>query len=399
MKILTYTSLFPNRMQPAHGVFVYQRMAHFARRPGNSVVVVAPVPWVPKFISASNYRKVREIPHEEQIGELTVYHPRYLLVPRISMPLHGLLMFLGSCGLARKLQREHGFAAIDAHYVYPDGFAAALLGRLLALPVVVSARGTDMNLFPRFRLIRPLIKWTLRQVAAGIGVCAPLRDEMCKEGLPPERARVIGNGIDLQRFQPVDRAEARRRLGIPEHATVLVAVGALIPRKGFHLLIPAFARIARVRESYRLYIVGEGDQKKELQELAIQHGVEERVSLVGAWKNEELRYWYSAGNLSCLVSSREGWPNVLLESLACGTPVIATHIWGVPEVIVSPELGVLVEQTVDSIAQGLTTALERPWNRETLIQYARLRTWDVVAEEVEQCLGSCLPPTAENEIL
>jgi len=396
MKILTYTSLFPNEIQPAHGVFVYQRMVHFARRQGNSVVVIAPVPWVPRWISSPSYRTIREIPKEEKIGGLTVYHPRYPLMPRISMPLHGLLMFLGSYGLARKLQREHRFAAIDAHYIYPDGFAAALLGRLLGLPVVVSARGTDMNLFPQFRLIRPLIKWTLSQVVAGIGVCAPLRDELCKFGLPPERASVIGNGIDLLRFQSVDKCEARRHLDIPEDVVMLVAVGALIPRKGFHLLIEAFARIARTRGDVRLYIVGEGDQRNELHSLVAQHAVGERVFLVGARKNEDLRYWYSAADLSCLVSSREGWPNVLLESLACGTPVVATRIWGVPEVIVSPELGVLVDQTVDSIAQGLTTAMQRTWSREMLIGHARLRTWDVVAEEVEQCISSCLHPASRG---
>ena len=394
MNILTYTSLFPNCVQPVHGVFVYQRMAHFARRMGNKVVVVAPVPWVPPWIPNPKYAKVRKIPRKEQLGGLTVHHPRYLLIPKVSMAVHGFLMFLGSFPLVRKLARDEQYAAIDAHYVYPDGFAAMLLGRLLRLPVIVSARGTDMNLFPRFRMIRPMIRWTLRRVAGGIGVCTPLRDAMVAMELPAERAVVIGNGIDLERFKQTERFEARRALGIPEDATVLVAVGALIPRKGFHFLIPAFARVAQTRPNCQLYIVGEGEQRRELEKLSADHGVGERVHLVGGRPNEELQAWYSAADLSCLVSSREGWPNVLLESLACGTPVVATKVWGVPEVIVSPNLGLLVDQSEEAIAKGLNDALGQSWDREALIRHAASRTWDVVAGEVEQYFNSRLNPNA-----
>ena len=365
-------------------------MAHFARRPGNKVVVVAPVPWVPAWVANPKYARVREIPYQEQFGELTVYHPRYLLLPKISMVFHGLLMFLGSRRIVHKLAHSENFTAIDAHYVYPDGFAAILLGRMLKLPVVASARGTDMNLFPSFRLIRPMIRWTLRRVIGGIGVCAPLRDAMVEMGLSSKHSVVIGNGVDLERFRPVEQGAARRSLGLPMDGTVLVAVGALIPRKGLHFLIPAFAKIVQQRPQSQLYIVGEGEQRRELEELAREQGVADRVHLVGGCPNENLQNWYSAADLSCLVSSREGWPNVLLESLACGTPVVATRVWGVQEVIVSPTLGVLVEQSVEAIAQGLKDALDRPWDRQALVRHAGSRTWDVVAEEVEQYLNSRL---------
>jgi len=292
----------------------------------------------------------------------------------------------------RKLQRKNQFAAIDAHYVYPDGFAAILLGRRLRLPVVISARGTDMNLFPRFKLIRPMIRWTLRRVAGGIGVCTPLREAMVEMGLPLKHSTVIGNGIDLERFQPIERGEARRLLGLPAAATVLLAVGALIPRKGFHLLIPTFARIVKEKPNSYLYIIGEGNQRAELETLSKKLGVSDRVCLVGVQPNEELNKWYSSADVSCLVSSREGWPNVLLESLACGTPVVATTVWGVPEVITSPKLGVLVEQNLESITQGLNSALGQQWDRRALIEHARSRTWDVVAKELEHYFFSRLGP-------
>jgi len=396
MKLLTFTSLFPNHNDPEHGIFVYQRLAHFARRAGNSVHVVAPVPWAPPVVSPARYGRTRSIPAREQVGDLTVFHPRYPLVPGISMPLHGLLMFLGSRRVLHRLHAEHCFDLIDAHYVYPDGFAATLAGKMLKLPVVVSARGTDMNLFPRFRSIRPMIRWTLRHAAGGIGVCTPLRDAMIDCSLDAKRATVIGNGVDLSRFEAVPRPEARRRLSIPSGARVCLAIGALIPRKGFHFLLPAFARVAREVPDSLLYIVGEGGQRRELEALAETLGIARQVHLPGKVPNEELRWWYSAADVSCLVSSREGWPNVLLESLACGTPVVATSVWGVPEVITSAALGILVEQNVPAIAAGLMEALATPWDREALIAHARSRTWSVVAEELETFLEERLHDAAHR---
>jgi len=385
MQILTFSSLFPNAADKTFGVFIYQRMAHVNKRNGNTVHVVAPVPYFPSWLKSLRWGALASIPKVEQIGELTVYHPRYLMLPRVSMAVHGLLIFLGSYRLVRSLHKRIAFDCIDAHYVYPDCFAAVLMGKLLRLPVVASARGTDINLFPSFRLVRPMIRWTLKNTAGNIAVCRALGDEMTALGAAKERVVVIGNGVDLDRFQPVVQTEARQKLEIPDDAQVLVAVGALIPRKGFQFLIPALAKIVARFPKLKLYIVGKGDQG-ELQQLARTHSVQDHVNLVGSRANEELKYWYSAADLSCLVSSREGWPNVILESLACGTPVLATGLWGVPEILVSPALGIMVDQNIESIANGLAEALSSKWDSGEILRYARTRTWDVVAQEVNDYL-------------
>lgn len=385
MRILTFTTLFPNSNDESFGVFIYQRMAHVASRPGNHVTVIAPVPYFPRWLKSRRWNAISGIPQVEQIGELTVHHPRYFLLPKVSMYLHGLLIFLGAFFTARRLHRQIFFDCIDAHYVYPDCLAAVLIGKLLKVPVLASARGTDINLFPKFRFLRSMIRWTLRNTDGNIGVCKALADEMITVGAPRDRVSVIGNGVDPQRFQPVDRAQARRQLNIDPQAQVVVAVGALIPRKGYHFLIPAIPAILKLNPRLLVYIVGKGDTR-QLKELAVEHGVEDRVIFVGSRPNEELKYWYSAADISCLVSSREGWPNVVLESLACGTPVVATGLWGVPEILVSPELGLMVQQDVISIAAGINRALQQEWNRDKIVQYARTRTWDVVAEEVEEYL-------------
>lgn len=390
MRALTFTSLFPNSEDPVLGIFICQRMAHFARRAGNQVVVVAPVPYFPTWIGRTRWASFARIPTQETIGGLRVHHPRYLLVPRVSMPLHGLLMFFGSLPTLLRVRRSEYPDCIDAHYVFPDGMAAVLAGKLLGIPAFVSARGTDINLFPRFPLVRTMIRWTLSRATGIIAVCGALKEAMVDLGIPAEKIMVIGNGIDTGRFECLDRQEARRKVQIPREGRVVVAVGALIPRKGYQFLIPAMAKVLRDRADVCLYIVGEGSFRSSLEKLVIDHGLAERVHLVGSRPNEEVALWFNAADVSCLASSREGWPNVLLESLACGTPVVATRVWGVPEVITSPDLGLIVDQEPSSIARGLMSALEKPWDRDLLVRYARTRTWDVVAEEVEQYLNSRL---------
>jgi teichuronic acid biosynthesis glycosyltransferase TuaC len=390
MRILTFTTLFPNPAEPTLGVFIYQRMAHVIRRPGTEVRVVAPVPYVPRWLPLRRFRRMSEIPYEEQKGGLVIYHPRYLLVPKLSMPFHGLLIFLGSFRRLQQLKREMSFECIDGHYIYPDGFAAVLLGKTLHVPVILSARGTDINLFPTFRTIRPMIRWSLSRARGLIAVCGALKQAMVDLGVAPEKVSVIGNGVDLERFRPVERTEARQRLGLPEDGMILVAVGGLIPRKGYHHLIRAFAQNVKQGLKPLLYIVGEGESRAELEKLAQDCRVSDLVQLVGSRPNDELRYWFSAADVSCLTSSREGWPNVLLESMACGTPVVATGVWGTPEVVVSPQLGVIVEQTPESIANGLAVALRKKWDRVAIRRYAESRTWDDVAVEVCDYLTSCL---------
>ena len=390
LRILTFTSLFPNGVRPVLGVFVFQRLSHLSRRPGNEVEVIAPVPYFPRWLRFSRWQKEGQVPREERMGGLTVHHPRYLLLPKVSMPMHGLLMFLGSWRLARKLHRENPIDCIDGHFIYPDCFAAVLLGKLLKVPVVVSARGTDINLYPSFRLIRPMVRWTLSNAAGVISVSRSLGRAIAGLGFPQDRVRVIGNGIDPTRFNPVDPREARTRLNLPQTGPIVVSVGGLIPRKGFHFLIPALAQIAPQFPGLRLYILGEGEYRAKLESLAREFGIQDHVFLPGNIPNEELRYWFSASTVSCLVSSREGWPNVLQESLACGTPVVATNLWGAPEVIVSPDLGLLVEQNVEAIAAALHVALNKTWDRTGIARHAGQRTWEVVADELGDYLSSII---------
>jgi teichuronic acid biosynthesis glycosyltransferase TuaC len=390
MKVLVFTSLYPNNIWPHHGVFVKERMTHFAALEGCEVVVVAPTPYFPPL--KINHRWLfSQVKRSEVIDGLAVHHPRYFMIPKVGMTLHGWLMFLAVLPAIKRLRKAFDFDLIDAHYIYPDGFAAVLLGYVFRRPVVVSARGTDVNLFKEFPLIRRLLRLTLRRADGIIAVCQALKESIAQLGISPARVTVIPNGVDPRKFYPVPREEARKRLGLPD-GRLIVSIGNLIPRKGFDLLIQAFGRLVAESEVKNLYlaIVGEGPARRELESLIAGHGLGDYIRLAGDVPHQDLYLWYNAADLFCLASLREGWANVLLESLACGTPVVATAVWGTPEVIRSDAVGLLAERSAQDMAEKIALALQKTWHSDDIVRYAREHTWDRVTPSVFHVFASVL---------
>jgi teichuronic acid biosynthesis glycosyltransferase TuaC len=389
LRVLTFTSLFPNGADPEQGIFIYQRAAHLAARNGNFVEVVAPIPYFPKWLSwlsVSRWTKAAHAPSVEYIGQLKVHHQRYFLIPKLSMFLHGFLIYVSTRHLIAQLHAEKNFDYIDAHFVYPDGFAAILLARCLRVPVMISARGTDMNVYPNFFLIRRMIRWTLRNADFLVAVSRSLKERMIEQGGADLTVHVIPNGVDTTRFHPVSLEEARRELGIQHIGPLIVSVGSLIESKGHHVLIRAVAQIARSRSDVHLYIFGHGPERDALQRLIESLNIAGQVHLMGKRPNDELHLWFNIATVSCLASTREGWPNVVSESLACGTPVIATNVGGIPEIIDHPELGMIVERTPESFAAAIEQALSKRWDRQAISKRGCARTWDTVAQQIEEVL-------------
>jgi glycosyltransferase involved in cell wall biosynthesis len=314
------------------------------------------------------------------------------MVPKVGMALYGILMFLSVLPVVKRIQQDFNFDIIDAHYIYPDGFAAVLLGHLFRKPVIISARGSDINLFVEFPLIRWLLQYTLHKANKVIAVCQALKDAMVQLEIPQEKIWVIPNGVDMGKFHPFPKGDARKKLALPMDKRVILSVGGLIPRKGFDLLIKALKILFEELHQKNLYlvIVGEGKARKELEQLITSLHLSEYVRLVGDIPHQQLYLWYSAADLFCLASSREGWPNVLLESLACGTPVVAASVWGIPEVIRSEEVGLLTQRNERQLAEKLFLALNKTWRPEAIVRFAREQTWDRVAYTVFQAFTSAL---------
>jgi glycosyltransferase involved in cell wall biosynthesis len=267
------------------------------------------------------------------------------------------------------------FDLIDAHYFYPDGVAAVMLAREFGLPVSITARGTDLNLIPRYTVPRRWIAWAARHADGLVTVCEALKRELVELGIAPERVRVLRNGVDLRLFRPVDRKDARAKLGLT--GPTLLSAGALIPRKGHDLAIEALGRLP----GFRLLIVGDGPMRGELKALAERLGVADRVGFVGAVAHERLPEIYSAGDALVLASSREGWANVLLEAMACGTPVVASDVWGNGEVVASAAAGSLMtDRTPAALAEAVLRLFASPPSRAATRAYAEAFSWDATTE-------------------
>ena len=378
VKLLLFSSLYPNSAQPLHGLFVEQRLLKVLATGRAEARVVAPVPWFPlESPRFGEYATFARVPREEVRNGLDVAHPRFVRVPKMGMSSAPLLMALGALPTLRRI-RESGydFDVIDAHYYYPDGVAAALLGQWLGRPVTITARGTDISLIPEYRLPRAQIRWAAGRSSASIAVCEALKGEMRELGVDDSKVRVLRNGVDLQRFRPLDRIAARRELGLHD-GKWLLSVGLLIERKGHDIAIRALPDLP----GWSLLIAGSGPLQSKLRTLAKELGVEERVRFAGGVPQTELPTYYSAADALVLASSREGWANVLLESMACGTPVVASSVWGTPEVVASDAAGALMpERSPAGLVAALGQLMARYPDRAATRAYAERFDWTATTE-------------------
>lgn len=376
IKTLLFSSLYPSAARPIHGIFVETRLRELIKTGKVQTRVIAPVPWFPfKGERFGDYGLFASTPRFEHRNGLDVYHPRYFLPPKVGMNIAPHTMAMAALPVVKKLLAEgFDFDLIDAHYYYPDGIAAGIIAQKLGKPFVVTARGTDLNLIPEYPYPRKLILQTAQQASGSIGVCQALMDSLQALGAEPHKLHTLRNGVDLQRFVPESRDAARQKLGLHLQHKLLLSVGHLVERKGHYIAIEALPLLP---PDVRLLIAGGGPDKAALQRQAAALGVSDRVQFVGVVPQADLKWWYSAADALTLCSSREGWANVLLESMACGTPVIATNIWGTPDVVSKPDAGVLMaSRTGQGLADAWHALLAHYPSREATRAHAETFSWE-----------------------
>jgi len=315
------------------------------------------------------------------------------MIPKVGMVVHGFLMALCSLHIVRRIRREFPPDLIDAHFAYPDGFAGMLIGKFLGCPVVVTARGSDVNVCAKFPLIRLLLRLGLSRATHVISVSNALAEKIRQLGIPQNKIRVIPNGVDTETFYPSSRGQARKSINFEGSQKLLLSVGNFTSNKGMDLLVKALAYL-RDREGLdslpSLVLIGEGKERLSLESLVIDMKLTHNVRIMGSVSHASLPKWYRAADLFCLASSREGCPNVILESLACGTPVVATRVGGIPDLVNSPDVGILTDRSTGSIAKAIRQALEKDWDADLISQYARRRTWEHVAGQVYDVFKSAV---------
>lgn len=371
MRLVTFTNLYPSLDMPRHGIFVEERLRHLLAAGGVQAQVIALRPALP-------LPRINGLVVEKRIG-IKVEYRSVPSLPKLSNWIDPWLWAAAAAPAVRDAVEFAGDGVIlDAHFLYPDGVAAVILGQRLGLPVVVSARGSDVNVKSANPVMRKWMRWAAPRTAAMIAVSEALAERMREVGIEPPMLEVIPNGVDLEKFRPRDRQESRRRFGVS--GRVIASVGHLVDDKGHQFAVEALASLPDVE----LLIAGEGPRRGRLEQLAAKLGVGGRVHFAGLLPHDEMPWLYSAADVLVLASAREGMPNVVLESLACGTRVAATDVGGIGEVVRSAEAGTLMAgRSTAALLEALARLGSQPAAPEATRAYAAQFGWqNIVGRQV-----------------
>ena len=382
-KILSFTTVFPRPGDESHGLFVRARLLAAARFA--DIHVLNPVPVLEYGNPAHIITPLRDIPLLRSDGPLTIHHPRWFYPPLFNAS-NPFWLNLFTCGLARRLHASFPFQLIDAHWGHPEGGAALRLARSLRLPYTITLRGSEIDDACRPPRRRALAR-AFQHAARIIAVSQPLAGLAASLGASPARVHVIPNGLDASIFHPRPRAEARALLGMDPASPHLLSAGHLTELKGHHRLVEALALLHAQGIPAHLWIAGGpgrlADFTPVLRRTTESTGLATFVHFLGVLPPDALAAAMSAADLFCLASSREGWPNVVNEALACGAPVVATRVGAVPEILSSPDFGVIVEKNQPALlAAGLRQALSRSWDRDAIARHGQSRDWTQTARDV-----------------
>jgi glycosyltransferase involved in cell wall biosynthesis len=416
MHLLVLAShLFPNYKNPNAAPPVVEQLRYLQRY--CNIMVLVPHPWVPPVVGklSRKWQQYAQLPDEETVAGIKVLHPRRLVIPKVNswawMTISVTLSYWRFLSHHLRFTDSpfHRFTHIEGHFALPDGFASAFLGRRFGKPSIIHVRGTDIHTIPQqSALLRFLTVWALRHADAIRAVSSDLAERTVKlidagkrrsgetekrrngEAEKVEKVWVVPNGVDLNKFRLMERQEAKRQLGLDDDKRYLLYVGRLVAVKGLDLLLDAFAQLVQNQRDVELVLVGDGAERLVLAQRATTLGIRDKVHFVGAQPHERIVLWMNAGDVFCLPSHKEGLPTVLLESLACGTPVVATFVGGIPEVVADGQVGRLVHsRDPREMAVCIEEVLETPWDRQQLRDYVAERfSFEVVTRKLLEVYGS-----------
>lgn len=378
MRVLTLSTLYPDESRPSFGIFVERQTLSLAARAGVEVEVIAPVglPVWPLRLHP-HYRCKAALPASERRQGLTVRRPRFRTWPLTGGAGAARSLAAAALPLARELRCD----VIDAEFFWPDGVAALHLARALGLPFSVKARGSDVHYWGRRPGVAAQMLEAGREAGGLLAVSAALKADMAALEMPEHKIRVHYTGIDLERFRPLDRQSAKRRLGV--EGPLIVTPGNLVPLKGHRLALEALAGLPGAT----LLIAGEGPERPALEAAIAARGLAGRARLLGSVPPAAMPELLAAADLMLLPSEREGLANVWIESLACGTPILIADVGGAREVLDRPEAGRLVARSPEAIAAAALEMLASPPDPAEVRRSAERFSWERNGAELHDHLA------------
>lgn len=382
LRVLLFSNLFPNPVDQTRGIFTEQ-LAHELIRVCD-VTVVCPLPWFPRLPFLRRFTRWYEfakVPGKYTIHGVEVFSPKYIVLPRVSEPMLGMFMFIGTLLTVWKLHRKTNFDVINSMWLFPDSVAAGWIGKLLKIPMVPTALGCDVNRMLNEGGKQGQIMSMLRNAPHITAVSDALRDGMVSRGIPRERISTIPNGVNTELFHVRSRHEARAMLDLEFDGKMVLFVGRLSEEKGLTTLIDAAGRLFQRRADFLLCLVGDGPLMLPLKARVMELGITANVWFLGQQDHNDVANWLGACDIFCLPSLREGCPNVVIEALSSGRPVVASRVGSIPDML-TDSTGILVDaQNVSGFSDALETALfVRFWDEEQIAESMRGATWRMAAE-------------------
>lgn len=379
IKVLTITNLFPNNAEPTRGIYNLQQIKELSKLA--EVRVISPIVM---------HRNIK-VPEEDIIDKIKVYYPKYFITPKILRLLYGWFLYFSIKNKVTEIRKIYEFDVIYSPWVYPDGFASFLIAKKMGVPVIIGVLGSDINIYTRYYLRKLLIKYVLDRCNKVIAVSNALEQRLVEIGVAVEKIVVIPNGVDAELFKPLDQTECRKKIGLPLNKKIILYAGNFAQVKGVDILVDAFGELARFRNDILLVLVGDGPLDKMLREKVKMLGIECNVIFAGYTTHDSVPFYMNACDVFCLPSRYEGCPNVVLEALACGRPVVASRVGGVEEIVYSDDTGRLVAPgNAIILTEALIMALERKWDYHIIREKSFGYSWVDNAARLKKELDSAV---------
>jgi teichuronic acid biosynthesis glycosyltransferase TuaC len=363
LKVLLVTNLYPNKFEPTRGIFTEQIVKCLRKR--HEVEVVSPLPWLPNFVSKI-IKNHKILPKVCLYNNVKVYHPKYVVIPKVGRWLYGLLFFIGIFNTLRKIKKSYNPDVINVHWMYPDGFGTVLAARILGIPVVTHSLGCDINESATYPSRRFFIRLALKWADFNISVSEELRKKIIQIGSPPNLTATIMNGVNKELFKSKDKIQLRQSLFLPENKTLFLYAGNFNIEKGLEVLICAFSKVHKKYTNALLVVLGSGPLEKQVYQLVSELGIAKKIVFVGRVTHDKVPDYLAAADFLCLPSLREGCPNIVLEALSTGIPVLSSKVGAVPEMLSSQQhiLGLMAEpNSVEDFANIIEQSMSIDWQR------------------------------------
>ncbi|MBK8251907.1 MAG: glycosyltransferase family 4 protein [Polyangiaceae bacterium] len=383
-RALIFTHHFPSKEAPSRAPYSYH--TYRALRRHCDLRVVAPIPWwwrtkTPKLIVS---------PLREDTSGIEAVFPSYYSIPAF-WPAHALAVAASTAPLVAWMRRDFPFDVILAAWAYPDSVGAAHLAKLFRVPLLVTVLGSDVNESGKHFALKPQIASALKSASRVIAVSAALGDRVEDLGVSRSRIEVVRNGVDGELFSIRDRDETRRRLGLPVDRKLAIFVGNLLAVKGVDVLVEAAALLQKKSNlPISVVMVGGGPLADQLKARAQALGISEKVHFTGRVLPTEVPAYMNAADVFCLPSREEGCPNVVLEALASGKPVVASRVGGIPE-LVDERNGILAPpEDPNALADALISACSRSWDENALRHSVPSLSWNTVGDTYARLINEAL---------